>query len=90
MQQLWRDLGFEAGCTVLHVDNQAALSIVQNPASVHRTKHIRVHYHFVRECVQMGEVRVQYCRTDDQLADVFTKPLSRDKFMKNIACLGIK
>jgi hypothetical protein len=90
LQQLWRDLGLDAGCTVLHVDNQAALSIVHNPAAAHRTKHIRVHYHFVRECSLMGEVKLVYCRTEDQLADVFTKPLSRDKFMRNIACLGMK
>jgi methyl coenzyme M reductase subunit D len=45
-----------------------------------RTKHIDVKYHFVRERVETGEIKVEYIPTDQQLADIFTKPLQKQRF----------
>jgi hypothetical protein len=43
-------------------------------------KHIALDYHFVRQLVQMGKLRVAHISTRDQLADILTKPLSRARF----------
>jgi hypothetical protein len=45
-----------------------------------RSKHIEIKYHYVRDMVQKGAVKLQYISTDEQVADVLTKPLSRVKF----------
>ena len=50
-------------------------------------KHIR--YHFLREKCQSGIIKLAYVNTDDQKADILTKPLPRDKFYKLLAYLGM-
>ncbi len=44
-----------------------------------RTKHIEVHYHFIREKVLAGEIDLIYVSTEDQVADIFTKVLEAEK-----------
>ena len=45
------------------------------------SKHIEMRYHHLRDMVQKGAIRLQYIPTDEQIADVFTKPLSATKFV---------
>ncbi len=65
---------------VLHEDNQGAIAIAKNPIAHARTKHINIHYHFIREAVQDGIVDLRYCPTEDMLADLLTKPLLNGRF----------
>ncbi len=51
-------------------------------ASMKRAKHIDVKYHLIRDCVMNGTVSVQHVRSEDNLADEFTKPLGRVAFQK--------
>ena len=44
-----------------------------------RTKHIEVHYHFVQERVLDADIDLKYVRTDEQVADIFTKALGAEK-----------
>ena len=44
-----------------------------------RTKHIEVHYHFIRERVLDGNIDLTYVRTDEQVVDIFTKALGAEK-----------
>jgi hypothetical protein len=53
----------------------------ENPVFHDRSKHIEIKYHFIRDVVQRGAVKLQYIRTDEQVADILTKPLSRLKFV---------
>ena len=46
-----------------------------------RSKHIEMRYHFIRDLVQRGALKLQYIRTDEQIADILTKPLSASKFV---------
>ena len=45
-----------------------------------RTKHIDIRYHFVHEQTEEGNLNIQYCNTEEMLADLFTKPLFKDSF----------
>jgi len=61
-------------------DNEGAISLANNPLSSARSRHIDVRYHFLREKVKNGEIRIVHVRTVDQHADVLTKPLDRKSF----------
>ena len=52
----------------------------ENPMFHDKSKHIEIKYHYIRDMVERGEVKLQYVATDKQIADVLTKPLARVKF----------
>ena len=59
----------------LYCDNQSAVSL-------RRTKHVEVHYHFIREKVLQDKVEMLYIKMNNQVADLFTKSLSIEKFQE--------
>lgn len=65
---------------LLQVDNQSAIKSMTNEMSSPRTKHINIRYHFIRDVIQQGDVTVKYCPTQQQIADIMTKPLQRIVF----------
>ncbi|KAE8704364.1 PLAC8 family protein [Hibiscus syriacus] len=64
----------------LYCDNQSTIRLAENPVFHARTKHVEVHYHFVREKVLQEEIEMRQIKTDEQIADLFTKSLSVGKF----------
>jgi hypothetical protein len=62
------------------IDNVSAVHISANPVHHKRTKHIELNIHFVRERVQVGELRVLHVPTGEQYADVLTKGLPTSTF----------
>ena len=66
----------------LSVDNKGAVDLAYNPEHHQRTKHIERRHFFVREAVERGEIRVPFVKTDANLADFFTKPLSSRRFFQ--------
>ncbi|XP_019154248.1 PREDICTED: uncharacterized protein LOC109150719 [Ipomoea nil] len=78
---LLRELGlYSSGPATLWCDNLGATYLCANPVFHARTKHMEIDYHFVRDKVASGEFVVNYVSTADQLADIFTKPLSAPRF----------
>ena len=78
--------------TPLCGDNQGAIFNALNPIVEHRTKHVDLRYHYIREFLNTGKKRrlkLYYVRTDDQIADTFTKPLAFPKFSKFRSKLGL-
>ncbi|CAJ2662467.1 unnamed protein product [Trifolium pratense] len=65
---------------ILRIDNKSAISLAKNPISHGRSKHIATRFHFIREQVTNGMIEVQYCPTEVQLADGFTKAVKLDRF----------
>ena len=62
-------------------DNTCAIAITQNPILHARTKHIEVRHHFIRDHVERGHIELLRVGTEDQLADIFTKPLQENRFI---------
>ena len=65
------------------VDNQSTITLSKNPVHHSRTKHIDTWYHLIRQCVEDKKIEIGFIRTEDQLADIFTKALGRLKFQGN-------
>ena len=61
-------------------DNQSCVKLSENPVFHDKSKHIKIKYHYIRDMVQRGAVKLQYVVTDDQIDDVLMKPLARVKF----------
>ncbi|CAL1410462.1 unnamed protein product [Linum trigynum] len=75
--------------TEIYVDHKSALALAKNPVFHDRSNHIDTRYHFLRECVEQKEVMLKYVKTEDQIADIFTKPLKQDVFVKMRMLLGV-
>nr|GFB61381.1 retrovirus-related Pol polyprotein from transposon TNT 1-94 [Tanacetum cinerariifolium] len=70
-------------------DNSSAISISNNPVLHSRTKHIDIRYHFIRDHILKGDIKLRFVPIDLQLADIFTKPLAEPSFIRLVAELGI-
>ena len=68
--------------TTIYCDNMSAIAMTKNPVFHSRTKHIEIRHHFIRELVEKQEIELQFCKTGEQLADIFTKALPIDKFIQ--------
>jgi hypothetical protein len=68
------------GPTTIYCDNQSAIAISKNPQHHQRTKHFDIKWHWIREQVENGNLKVEYLRTDEMVADILTKPLSTKLF----------
>ena len=74
----------------LFIDNKSAISLARNPVLRGRSKHIEAKFHFLREQVNKGALQIVDCSTELQLADIFTKALKVDKFIKLRSLIGMK
>ena len=89
MQQTLRDYGVSLSKTPILCDNTSAISLSKNPIQHFRTKYIEIRYHFIRDHVQKGDICLDFVSTENQLADIFTKPLGGERFCKLRGELGI-
>ena len=96
MQVLWlRSLLAEITTTAprvvtLFVDNNSAIALMKNLVFHGRSKHIDIRYHFIRECVERGQIEVKRVCTDEQKADLLTKPLAAGKFAVMRHLIGVR
>ena len=81
--------GHQIDVTVIFCDNQSCVKLSENPVFHDRSKHIDMKYHYIRDIVQKGVVKLQYISTDKQVVDIFTKPLARVKFAYFRERLGV-
>ena len=79
-----KDMGDEqVGGTQVWEDNQGSIALANNAGYHARTNHVDIRYHFIRENVQDGILKIDYIDTKNQLADMLTKALGTNilKFM---------
>ena len=82
-------LGIQVPKVRLLVDNKSAIALSKNIVHHDRSKHIDTRYHFIRDCVDRGEVDINHVSTTEQLADILTKALGRVKFVELRQQLGV-
>jgi len=80
MRQTLKDYGYTMNHIPLLCDNESAIKIAYNPCEHSRTKHIDIRHHFLRDHAIKGDIVISHVGTNDQLADIFTKPLDERRF----------
>jgi hypothetical protein len=80
IQQVFRELNLDLPIPNIYEDNNGAIQLIQHPAHHERTKHIDIRFHFIRNVLQEGKLKIQRVDTKSQLADIFTKPLAAPTF----------
>ncbi|MCO5551191.1 hypothetical protein L7F22_004689 [Adiantum nelumboides] len=75
---------------VIYCDNISSIQLARNPVFHAITKHIEVHYYFIRERVLSGDIDLDYVGIEDQVADLFTKALGVEKLRRFKGMLGLQ
>ncbi|GKC39578.1 retrovirus-related pol polyprotein from transposon TNT 1-94 [Tanacetum coccineum] len=91
-QALWMkkaliDYGIRLDEIPIMCDNKGAIDLSKNPVQHSRTKHIEIRHHFLRDNVQKGNISIEKVTSEDNIADILTKPLKREPF--NYLRLGL-
>lgn len=90
MRRMLRSLGQEQEkATMIFCDNSSATALSKNSVFHKRMKHIDTRFHYIRELVSNGEIILEHCRTQEQVADILTKPLHQKSFEFLRKCLGM-
>ncbi|KAI3752823.1 hypothetical protein L2E82_24860 [Cichorium intybus] len=89
IQNQLMDYGFNLSKTPICCDNTSAILISQNLVQHSKTKHIDVRHNFIRDIIQKEKIELLYIPTEQQLADIFTKPLDEQKMLFFIGELGM-
>jgi cystathionine beta-lyase family protein involved in aluminum resistance len=82
MKATLKDFGINFKNVSLLCDNESDMKLTNNPVQHQRTKHIDVRHHFIRDYQQKGDIAIESVDTEDQLADLFIKPLDEKRFHK--------
>jgi len=83
-------LGLEEQKNILiFYDNNSTIQLSKNPMFHGRSKHIDIKFHFIRDLVKDGTIKLNYCSSQTQVADIMTKPLKLEQFSKLRRMLGM-
>ncbi|KAJ7514685.1 hypothetical protein O6H91_23G055300 [Diphasiastrum complanatum] len=90
LRQILDEIGMkQEDPTTIHSDNQSGIQLAKSLVFHPRTKHIEIHYHFICERLLSSMRCGVHCNTNEQLADIFTKLLTKEKFDKFRSKLSI-
>ncbi|GJS50699.1 hypothetical protein Tco_0624061 [Tanacetum coccineum] len=87
MKQALIDYDIRLDDVPIMCDNKGAIDLSKNPVQHSRTKHIEIRHHFLRDNVQKGNISIEKVASEDNIADIFTKPLKCEVF--NYLRLGL-
>ncbi|KAJ0560212.1 putative RNA-directed DNA polymerase [Helianthus annuus] len=90
IQQQMRDYGLDFTRTPIMIDNNATISITNNPVNHSRTKHIDIRHHFIRDCAEKRLIELHRVDTEDNLADLYTKAFDRARFEHLVELNGMR
>ncbi|GKC12402.1 hypothetical protein Tco_1009184, partial [Tanacetum coccineum] len=80
MKQALVDYDIKLDDVPILCDNKGAIDLSKNPVLHSRTKHIEIGHHFLRDNVQKGNILIEKVSSEDNIADILTKPLKREPF----------
>ncbi|KAB2610040.1 hypothetical protein D8674_018072 [Pyrus ussuriensis x Pyrus communis] len=90
LRRILQQLNYEPHkSTTIYCDNSSTIKLSKNPVMHRRSKHIDVRFHFLRELTRDEIVELVQCSSQEQVADIMTKPLKLDVFQKLRGLLGI-
>jgi hypothetical protein len=88
LRSLAQELGFDQrNTTPVYCDNQGTVACMRDPLHHSRMKHIDIRFHFIRDCVQQGQLDIIHIAGIENVADILTKPLARIIHEKWLKCL---
>nr|GEU44661.1 hypothetical protein [Tanacetum cinerariifolium] len=90
MRTQLQNYGFNYNKIPLYCDSQSAIAISCNPVQHSLTKHIHTRYHFIKEQIENGIIKLYFVRTEYQFADMFTKALPEDRFKYLVRRIGMR
>jgi hypothetical protein len=67
----------------IYMDNSLAIVLVKNLVFYDKSKHIDTRFYYLRYCITDKEVEVKYMKTQDQVTNIFTKPLKNKRHVKS-------
>ena len=82
-------LGRKVDVVELKVDGKSAIALAKNPIFHERSKHIRIKYHFIRDCLEDKRIKASHIATTDQLANILAKSLGKSKFQEMREMIGL-
>lgn len=90
LQNLLKDLGMSKYAPrIVNIDNQGTIALAENPIHHARTKHLDIQLQFVRDSIENGTIKLQYCPTDVMLADIMTKALAKERHGRMCELIGM-
>nr|GEW98616.1 hypothetical protein [Tanacetum cinerariifolium] len=89
IQNQMLDYGYNFMNTKIYIDNNSAICIVKNPVYHSKTKHIKIRHHFIRDCYEKKLINVDHIHTDDNVADLLTKPFDVGRFQYLVVSIGM-
>ncbi|XP_059635400.1 secreted RxLR effector protein 161-like [Cornus florida] len=89
MKQMLQDYGVDRSTISIFCDNTSTINISKNPVLHYKIKHIDIRHHFLRELVEQNVVSLEKVHTDQNLADILTKPLDAHKFSHFRKSIGV-
>lgn len=91
LKGMLQELGAISGeCIDIMCDNSSTIKLSKNPVMHRRTKHIDVRFHYLRNLCNEEVIKLVFVGTNDQIADIMTKPIKLDQFVKLRNLLGVR
>ncbi|GKE02560.1 putative ribonuclease H-like domain-containing protein, partial [Tanacetum coccineum] len=93
-QVLWNqnqllDYGYNFMNTMIHIDNNSTICIIENHLRFSKTKHIEIRHHFIRDCNAKKLIQMVRIHTDNNVADLLTKGFDAEKFQYLVSSIGM-
>ncbi|GJW18908.1 putative ribonuclease H-like domain-containing protein, partial [Tanacetum coccineum] len=76
------DYGYDFMNTVINIDNNSTICIIENPVQHSKTKHIEIRHHFIRDCNAKKLIQMVKIHTDHNVADLLTKGFDAGRHVK--------
>ena len=90
LKQLLNEMNYEQSQVKIHCDNKSTICLANNPEFHARTKHIDIRFHFIRQKVEEKIINVIYISTEEMIADLFTKGLSKHRHFKILKMMNLE